>query len=104
MYKIIFYVPTTHVEKVKKAVFDAGAGQIGNYELCCWQVAGQGQFRPLTGSDPFLGEIDQVIYVDEVRVETVCDDKLIQIVVTALRQSHPYEEPAFDVWRLTNIT
>lgn len=103
MYKIVFYVPTTHVESVKKSVFDAGAGRIGHYEQCCWQVVGQGQFRPLIGSDPFLGEVDQVMYVDEVRVETVCNDELVQAIVTALRQAHPYEEPAFDVWHLSNI-
>lgn len=104
MYKFVFYVPTAYVEKVKKAVFDAGAGRIGNYESCCWQVAGQGQFRPLTGSTPFLGEVDQMMHVDEVRVETVCDDELVQAIVVALRQAHPYEEPAFDVWHLASIT
>lgn len=104
MYKIVFYVPMTHVEEVKKAVFDAGAGHIGNYEWCSWQVTGQGQFRPLVGSDPALGEVNQLMYVDEARVETVCDDKLVKTIVTALRQAHPYEEPAFDVWRLADIS
>lgn len=97
-------MPTTHVDEVKKAVFDVGAGRIGNYDSCCWQIAGQGQFRPLIGSVPFLGEVDQMMYVDEVRVETVCHDEFVQSIVTALRQAHPYEEPAFDVWHLANIT
>lgn len=103
MYKIVFYVPMTHVEEVKQAVFDAGAGRIGNYEWCCWQVVGQGQFRPLAGSNPTLGEVDRLMYVDEARVETVCDDEVVKAIITALRQAHPYEEPAFDVWRLADI-
>ena len=66
-------------------------------------MAGQGQLRPLVGSTPFLGQVDQLIYVDEIRVEAVCDDELVQMIVAAMRQAHPYEEPAFDVWRLADI-
>ena len=56
MYKLCFYVPDSHLEAVKKAVFAIGAGRIGAYDSCCWQVLGQGQYRPLEGSQPFLGK------------------------------------------------
>ncbi len=100
MYKLCVYVPESHLEPVKLALFEAGAGRIGNYDSCCWQTAGQGQFRPLAGSDPFLGGQGSVEKVAEYKVELVCDDDCIEAAITALRASHPYEEPAFDVWRL----
>ena len=68
MYKLCFFVPDAHVEAVKQAVFATGAGRIGNYEACCWQVLGQGQFRPLSGSQPFIGETGVVQQVAEWKV------------------------------------
>lgn len=103
MYKLCFYVPESHLEPVKQAVFDAGAGRMGDYEYCCWQVLGQGQFRPGAGADPFIGEPGKLEQVAEYRVEMICEDGLIQQAVAALRQAHPYEEPAFDVWPLLEI-
>lgn len=100
MYKVTFYVPETHLENVKKAMFSAGAGTIGNYEQCAWQVKGQGQFKALSGSNPFLGEIDKLEYVDEYRVEMVVENSKIKWVIQALKESHPYETPAFDVLQL----
>ena len=103
MYKLCFYVPETHLDEVKAAVFSAGAGRIGDYEACCWQVLGQGQFRPLDGAQPFIGEANRVSVVPEYRVELVCEDDLIGSAVTAMKQAHPYEEPAYDVWQLADI-
>ncbi|MFA5495681.1 MAG: YqfO family protein [Porticoccaceae bacterium] len=97
MYKLCFYVPESHLEIVKNAVFDTGAGQIGDYDRCCWQTPGQGQFRPLEGSNPFLGEKGWVEQVPEYKVELVCDDHLIEAAIEALVNAHPYEEPAYDV-------
>ncbi|MDX1352469.1 MAG: NGG1p interacting factor NIF3 [Thiomicrorhabdus sp.] len=97
MYKITFYVPDTHLEKVKTAMFAAGAGKIGHYDQCAWQVKGEGQFRPLAGSNAFLGEVNRVEKVEEYRVEMVVDKPFIKKVVVALKQAHPYETPAFDV-------
>ena len=97
MYKLCFYVPESHLEAVKLAVFAAGAGRIGEYDSCCWQVAGQGQFRPLEGSQPFLGRQGSVERVPEYRVELVCDGQHIKAAVAALLGAHPYEEPAWDV-------
>ncbi len=72
MYKLCYFVPETHVEQTKQALFDAGAGRIGDYDCCAWQCLGQGQFRPLEGSDPFLGKAGAIEAVDEYKVELVC--------------------------------
>ncbi|MCI1039978.1 NGG1p interacting factor NIF3 [Pseudomonas putida] len=103
MYKLAFFVPASHVEVVKAAVFAAGGGRIGDYDHCAWQTLGQGQFRPLDGSQPYLGQTGQVEVVEEWKVELVVADDLISQVVAALRQSHPYETPAYEVWRLAEF-
>jgi len=103
MYKICVYVPEKSVETVKQALFDAGAGRIGNYDSCCWQTEGIGQFRPLAGSNPAIGSQGEVEFVREMKIELVCADELVAGVVQALRDSHPYEEPAFDVWQLAEV-
>lgn len=103
MYKLVFFVPDSHLEQVKAAVFAAGAGRIGNYDQCCWQIIGQGQFRPLSDAKPYLGQPNQLEVLPEYRVEMVCADEYIREVVAALRAVHPYEEPAFDVWRLVDV-
>jgi len=103
MYKLCFYVPDSHLEAVKKAVFAAGAGRIGAYDSCCWQVMGQGQYRPLEGSQPFIGQTGQVQHVPEWKVEMVVADELIHDSVKAMKKAHPYETPAYDVWRLSDM-
>lgn len=103
MYKLVFFVPESHLEPVKAAVFATGAGKIGAYDCCCFETCGSGQFRPLSGANPFIGEADTLERVEEVRVELVCEDHLIRAAVTALRQAHPYEEPAFDAWQLSEF-
>ncbi|MGE3297484.1 MAG: NGG1p interacting factor NIF3 [Porticoccaceae bacterium] len=102
-YKLCFYVPASHLDAVKQAVFAAGAGRIGAYDNCCWQVLGDGQFRPLTGSTPHLGVHGRVEMVPEYRVEMVCAQDCIPAVIAALRAAHPYEEPAFDLLRLAPV-
>ncbi len=103
MFKICVYVPENSVEKVKQALFEAGAGRIGNYDSCCWQTAGTGQFRPLEGSNPAIGSLNEVEHVREVKVELVCADDLVKQAILAIKESHPYEEPAFDVWQLAKL-
>lgn len=103
MYKLAFFVPASHVDVVKAAVFAAGGGRIGDYDHCAWQTLGQGQFRPLDGSQPYLGQTGQVEAVEEWKVELVVADDLIVQVVAALKQSHPYETPAYEVWRLEDF-
>ncbi|RRI60681.1 NGG1p interacting factor NIF3 [Pseudomonas aeruginosa] len=103
MYKLCFYVPESHLDVVKQVVFAAGGGRIGAYDSCCWQSLGQGQFRPLDGSQPYLGQVGQVEHVAEWKVELVVADELIHASVKALKAAHPYETPAYEVWRLTDM-
>ena len=103
MYKLAFFVPEANLELVKQAVFASGAGRIGDYDYCCWQVKGVGQFRPLAGSNPHLGQREKLEKVDEWKVEMVCEDAHIQSTIAALKQAHPYEEVAYDVWQLADI-
>jgi len=103
MYKICVFSPEDAAEQVKQAMFEAGAGKIGDYDCCCWQTPGQGQFRPLEGSSPFIGEQNRIETVAEFRIEMVCADELIKDAVAAMKNSHPYEEPAYDVWKLEDF-
>lgn len=97
MYKLTVFIPDNALEQVKSALFTAGAGAVGNYEQCCWQVQGTGQFMPLAGSTPHIGQHDCVETVNEWRVEMVVNEKVIQEVIDALKHAHPYETPAYDV-------
>lgn len=103
MYKLVFFVPESHLEIVKSAVFEAGAGKIGNYDQCCWQVPGQGQFRPLPGADPYLGQVGECEQLPEYRVELVCAGEYIRASIAALVAAHPYETPAYDVSLLLDV-
>lgn len=100
MFKLTVYIPETHLEPVKEALFAAGAGRYAAYDRCCWQVLGEGQFRPLAGSDPFIGQTGALERVAEYRVEMICVDEAVAAVAAALRAAHPYEEPAFDFVRV----
>lgn len=100
MYMLSFYVPEEHLDLVKEAIFQAGAGQIGNYSHCAWQALGQGQFMPLAGSNAFIGKLENLEKVPEYKVETVCDDDKLKAVINALKKAHPYETPAYQVWKL----
>ena len=95
MHYLYFYVPQDYLEKTKAAVFNAGAGKIGDYQECCWQTLGTGQFRPLAGSNPTIGEQNQLTQIDEYKVEVVCSDEVKDDVKTALLNAHPYEEVAY---------
>ena len=103
MYKLAFFVPPSHLDVVKAAVFAAGGGHLGDYDQCAWQTLGQGQFRPLDGSQPFIGQAGQLERLEEWKVELVVADDLIAQVVDALKQSHPYETPAYEAWRLADV-
>ena len=96
-YQITVYIPKEQCEVVKEAMFQAGAGQIDTYEACSWQVLGEGQFRPLKGSNPFLGEQDKLEKVMEYKVEMLCFEDKIKVVIEAMKKAHPYEVPAYGV-------
>lgn len=103
MYKLCFFVPAAFAEKVKQAVFETGAGRLGNYENCAWQTSGQGQFKPLAAANPFIGSKGQLEHVEELRVELLCTEDNVRNAVAALKQAHPYECPAYDVVKLEDI-
>jgi len=100
MYLIGFYAPPEHVEAIKQAMFEAGAGRMGEYACCAWQTEGTGQFMPLAAAEPFIGECDTLSKITECKVEMVCNDACIHEVVNALHTHHPYETPAIQVIRL----
>lgn len=102
MYKFIAYIPAADLETVKTALFAAGAGQLGRYSHCCWQCPGEGQFMPLDGAQPAIGRIGQVQTVSEWRVEVIVPDAALADVVRAYKAAHPYEVPAYDVYRLAD--
>ncbi|MBL4581029.1 MAG: NGG1p interacting factor NIF3 [Gammaproteobacteria bacterium] len=97
--KIEFYVPEQQLQRVKQSMFDAGAGKVGNYDCCAWQILGKGQYRPGEGSSPFKGEQDNLETLNEYKVEMVCAEEFIAQVVRAMKDSHPYEEVAYSVIR-----
>lgn len=103
MIKLCFFVPVSHVDAVKEAMFTAGAGRIGQYSHCVWQTLGQGQFKPLQGSNPYVGAEGAVHTEDEFKVEMVCEESLLKPVVAALKAKHPYEEPAYEAYRVLDI-
>ena len=103
MLKLIYYVPDSHLESTKQAIFSAGAGGIGNYEHCAWQVKGIGQFKPVKGADPYIGELGELEQVDEWRVETIVIEENAKAVAKALKASHPYEEPDFEFIQIIEI-
>lgn len=95
MYILVVYVPESHIEQVKEALFSAKAGKYGNYDRCCWQVLGQGQFRPLENSHPFLGKKGEQESIKEYRLEMIVEEQYIPHVLHSLLKAHPYEEPAY---------
>ncbi|TCB78992.1 NGG1p interacting factor NIF3 [Acinetobacter sp. ANC 3781] len=103
MLKLIYYVPESYLESTKIAVFKAGAGGIGNYEHCAWQVLGTGQFKPVKRADPFIGEVGQLEKVEEWRVEIIVPEDQASDVAKVLKASHPYEEPAFEFIQMVDV-
>lgn len=98
--KVVVFVPTANVDAVAEAMFHAGAGQIGQYHHCSFRIPGQGTFWPGEGTHPVVGQPGRLERVDELRLEVICPISMVPEVVAAIRESHPYEEPAFDVQAL----
>lgn len=90
-------MPESHLETVKTAMFEAGAGDFGNYDQCCWQTKGVGQFRPLQESKPHIGQHHQVTQLDEYKVEIICTKSRLKFCIDALKKAHPYEVPAYQI-------
>lgn len=102
LFKIAVYVPKSHGEAIRDALSDSGAGHIGNYSHCTYQVEGQGTFKPLEGTDPFIGTKNKLEIVDELRIETIVPSSKLNHAIKAILNAHPYEEPAYDIFPLGN--
>jgi hypothetical protein len=101
--KIVVFVPETHTDIIREAMGKAGAGKIGNYSHCSFSSKGIGRFKPEDGANPYIGEVGKFEEVVEERIETVCLREKLQEVVTAIKEVHPYDEVALDVYPLENI-
>lgn len=102
LFKVVVFTPLEHVSMVRAAMFDAGAGSIGDYDSCSYNLHGEGTFRALPGARPFVGRVGELHTEPEVRTEAVVPGHRVSAVVEALRRAHPYEEPACDVYPLEN--
>ncbi len=95
--KIFVTVPLKNVDEVRNAMCKAGAGIIGNYSFCSTSTKSIGTFLPNDNANPYIGTNNQLEFVEEEKLEVVCDIKLVKKVISELRKVHPYEEPAIDI-------
>ena len=100
--KLVVFVPETHAEKVRQAMANAGAGQVGHYSHCSFSVKGIGRFLPLPGANPAIGKVGNLEEVVEERIETVCYKKDLEKILKAIKKVHPYEEVAYDIYPIEN--
>ncbi len=98
--KIVVFVPLSHANIVRKAMGEAGAGKIGKYSHCSFSSRGVGRFMPEEGSNPSVGEVGEFTEVEEERIETICSRDILEEVIKAIKEVHPYEEVALDVFAL----
>lgn len=102
LFKVVIYVPRECLESVRKEMIENGAGHIGKYSECTFASEGIGTFKPEDGSNPYIGEKGRLIKVDEVRLETIVPEPELDKMLKAALSAHPYEEPAYDIYRLEN--
>ncbi len=102
LYKLVVFVPLTHINEVREAICRAGAGFIGKYSDCTFRAQGIGTFKPGEDTDPFIGQIGQLEEVEEVRLETICPQHRLKGILDAMLEAHPYEEVAYDLYKLEN--
>ena len=98
--KLVVFVPEIHTDIVREAMGKAGAGVIGNYDFCSFSTKGVGRFKPLEGAKPTIGEVGKFESVNEERIETVCLREKVKEVIKAIKEVHPYDEVAFDIYPL----
>ncbi len=98
--KIVTFVPLEDAEKVRNALGESGAGVIGEYSFCSYSVVGTGRFIPSSNARPHIGELNKLEAVEEERIEVVCNKSDAKQVISAMKQAHPYEEVAFDIYPL----
>lgn len=102
LYKLTINVPVSHVELVRKAIGDAGAGRAGKYSHCSFTVEGVGRFTPLAGANPHIGSVGQPEEVSEHQIQTVVAHDDLKAVLAAMRASHPYEEIGYEVCQMVD--
>lgn len=95
--KIVVTIPVDNVEKVRDAICNAGAGVIGNYTNCSMATKCIGTFKPNDNANPYIGEKEKLEFVEEEKLEVVCEVDKVKKILKALRESHPYEEPGIDI-------
>ena len=95
--KIFVTIPVDYVDQVRNSICNAGAGVIGNYSFCTTTMKSIGTFKPNGKANPYIGENNKIEFVDEEKLEVVCDIKNVKQVITKLREVHPYEEPGIDI-------
>lgn len=100
--KLVTFCPAEHAQKVRQSMFEAGAGQIGNYDSCSFNSDGTGTFRAQQGANPYVGAVGQIHNEPEVRIETILPIHRTSAVVAAMKNAHPYEEVAYDIYPLKN--
>lgn len=100
--KLVVFCPQSHADKVRQAMLDAGAGHIGNYSHCSFGAEGFGSFKALEGAHPYVGDVGQIHFEAEMRIETVVPQFLLTKVLSNMLQAHPYEEVAYDIYPLEN--
>ena len=100
IFKIAVYVPGQHIDRVSQALFAAGAGKIGNYTETSFNITGKGTFKPMEGANPFIGKIGEREEIREIKLETVVIERDQDSAVQAIKNAHPYEEPAYDIYEL----
>lgn len=100
--KVVVFVPEDSISEVKEAMGRAGAGWIGNYSDCFFEQKGTGSYRPLAGSNPYIGTKDELSEVEEYRLETIVPAKILSRVINKMVKAHPYEEVAYDIYPVDN--
>lgn len=103
MYKLNFFVPVEEKERVKEALFSIGAGRYENYECCSFETLGTGQFKPINKAHPHIGELNKIEHVSEYKVEMICEEALIKKAIKVLKETHPYEEVAYEVFKMEEV-
>ena len=102
-YKVVVTVPEDEADKLREAISNAGGGKVGNYTHCSFSIKGTGRFLPTDGAYPTIGQVGQPEEVIEERIEITCDGEIVKAVVATIREVHSYEEPAIDVYELSDL-
>lgn len=101
--KIVVFIPVDDADNFREAVHKTGAGKIGDYSHCSWSTRGVGRFKPEKGADPTIGEVGKLELVEEERIEFLCPKEKLEEVIKRMKEAHPYEEVAYDVFERLNV-